>query len=576
MGQINKIEPMVSTQSIEPRQPTPIDQLANQLLDGQIAFSPILATALGVKGYEASLDDFSPDAEEDKVALARRTLAELEQTAPQDAVDQVTVAAVRERLDLQLELHQAGEYSRCLNNLESPIQLVRDIFDLMPQQTVEDWASIARRLAAIPAAMGSYQRALQLGQRMGRVPAVRQVRAGIGQCENLAGAGGALAKLAGQGAALVGDPLAKDLAVAVGQARQAFADLAEFLAHTLAQHAPTQDAVGRDRYQLLSRFHVGAKLDLDQTYQWGLEQLDAIIKEQGELAVSLYGPGTTVEQAYAQLDQDPRYLIESAADLEEYMNQLAGQAMAGLDGRHFDIPGPVKQLVGRIAPSATGGIYYTPPTEDFSRPGTMWWSVPSGVNRFHTWRERTTVFHEGVPGHHLQIGVATFVADQLNRWRRQGCWVSGHGEGWALYAEALMGELGFLDDPGDRMGQLDAMRLRAARVALDIGVHLGKPFPERWGGSGQPWDATNARQFLRANVAMDDAFVDFELERYLGWPGQAPSYLVGMDHWQKLRAAVQRRLGLDLKTFHDQALRLGALPLAVLDQAILGADDAGR
>ena len=567
---------MAQTTNAPPRQPTPLDQLANQLLDAQVARSPILATYLGIKGFDAALDDFSPEAEEERAAVAKRALADLSRTPPQDSVDQVTAAAMRDQLSLLVELHQSGEYTRNLNNVESPIQQVRDVFDLMPKQTTEDWAVVARRLAAIPASLESYRRALRLGQRRGVVPAARQVKVGIEQCEDLTGPSGTLAQLAAIGAAIVDTPLAKDLAVAASQAQQAYAELAGYLASALGRAAPEQDGVGRERYQLLSRSFIGSVLDLDQTYQWGLEQLDGIIAEQEELAATLYGPGTTVKEAYAQLDQDPRYVIESKTGLEKYMNELSGQAMAALDGRHFDIPDPIKRLVGRIAPSATGGIYYTAPTEDFSRPGTMWWSVPPGVDRFHTWRERTTVYHEGVPGHHLQLGVATYVADQLNRWRRMGIWVSGHGEGWALYAEALMGELGFLDDPGDRMGMLDAMRLRATRVVLDIGVHLGKAFPKRWGGQGETWNAQNAHQFLRANVAMDASFVDFELDRYLGWPGQAPSYLVGMRHWQSLREAAESRPGFDLKAFHDRALRLGALPLAVLDQAILEVDDAGQ
>ena len=96
----------------------------------------------------------------------------------------------------------------------------------------------------------------------------------------------------------------------------------------------------------------------------------------------------------------------------------------------------------------------------------MWWSVPEGQDTFHTWQELTTVHHEGVPGHHLQLGSA-LVQEDLNLWRRAVTWNSGHGEGWALYAEQLMAELGYMDDPGFRMGMLDAQRLRAARVVVD-------------------------------------------------------------------------------------------------------------
>ena len=222
---------------------------------------------------------------------------------------------------------------------------------------------------------------------------------------------------------------------------------------------------------------------------------------------------------------------------------------------------------GEALPFALDGavIYYTGPTADFSRPGRMWWSVPPGVTEFATWREKTTVYHEGVPGHHLQIGQATYRAKDLNKWRSLLCWVSGHGEGWALYAERLMADLGFQDDPGDRMGMLDSQRLRAARVVLDIGVHLGKEFP-----GGGTWNADNAWDFLRENVSMQPDFLRFELDRYLGWPGQAPSYKVGQRLWEQARdeAATRKGDAFDLRDFHRSALDLGSVGLDVLRAAL--------
>ncbi len=243
--------------------------------------------------------------------------------------------------------------------------------------------------------------------------------------------------------------------------------------------------------------------------------------------------------------------------------------VTALNGIHFDIPEPVRRIQCMIAPTQNGGIYYTGPSDDFSRPGRMWWSVPPGVEEFNTWREKTTVYHEGVPGHHLQIGQAVYNRDQLNLWRRLVCWVSGHGEGWALYAERLMEEFGYMDDLGDELGLLDGQRMRATRVVLDIGVHLGKPAPQRWGGG--TWDAEKAWELLRANVNMDEQFLRFELNRYLGWPGQAPSYKIGQRLWEQLRAEAQQQAGdaFSLKDFHTEALNLGSLPLGVLRDAVL-------
>ena len=136
-----------------------------------------------------------------------------------------------------------------------------------------------------------------------------------------------------------------------------------------------------------------------------------------------------------------------------------------LAGKHFDIPDPIKKIECCIAPTHDGSIYYTDPAEDFSRPGQMWWAVPEGIDTFSTWKEVTTVYHEGVPGHHLQIAQNAYRSELLNRWQRKLCFCSGHGEGWALYAEQLMDELGYLE-PGRPDGHA-----RCAGVPDDPGDH---------------------------------------------------------------------------------------------------------
>jgi uncharacterized protein (DUF885 family) len=200
----------------------------------------------------------------------------------------------------------------------------------------------------------------------------------------------------------------------------------------------------------------------------------------------------------------------------------------------------------------------------------MWWSVPAGVSEFSTWRELTTVYHEGVPGHHLQIAQTIYRKQLLNSWRRMGAWVSGQGEGWALYAEWLMAELGFLDDPGDRLGLLDGQSLRATRVVIDIGVHCGFEAPAEVGGGA--WDYDKAWTLLRRHSHMAEDILRFELDRYLGWPGQAPSYKIGERYWLALREETRRREGdgFDLKAFHRRALDVGGVGLEVLRRAVLG------
>jgi uncharacterized protein (DUF885 family) len=566
------------------RRATPLDAVADGYVRTLAALDPIAATAMGLPGHQAELPDLSPAGHAARADAARAVLRTLAAIEPVDAVDDVTLAAMRERLGLDVELAEAGEPERGLNVIASPLQAVRDVFDLMPATTLEDWATIAARLAAVPGALAGYAASLRAAGAVGHLPAIRQVRAGIAQATEAAAPGTspftrlvASARVAGRRLADADPTLAAALHEAAAAARRGYDDLAGVLRAELAPRAPAHDGVGRDRHALWSRAALGTRVDPDESYAWGLEELARVAAEQRRVAEAVAGPGATVAHAVALLDADPARTLHGTEALRAWMQETADGAIAALAETHFDIPAPVRRLECLIAPTHTGGIYYTQPSADFARPGRMWWAVPEEVTEFGTWRERTTVYHEGVPGHHLQVGQAVYRADVLNDWRRLACWVSGHGEGWALYAEQLMANLGFLDDPGDRLGMLDALRLRAARVVLDIGVHLGARCPPAWGGG--VWDARKAWAFLVGNANLPEAFLRFELDRYLGWPAQATSYLIGRRLWEQARddsAARARAAGeaFDLRAFHRRALDLGSVGLDVLYAAL--AADPGR
>jgi uncharacterized protein (DUF885 family) len=306
-------------------------------------------------------------------------------------------------------------------------------------------------------------------------------------------------------------------------------------------------------------------LDLDETYAWGWEELARIVAEKEAVAETI-APGQGTAGAMAVLDADPARLVRGRAALRAWLEETAVRAVEAVDGVHFDIPGPVRRIEGRLTPTSGMGVYYTGPTEDFTRPGRMWWSLPDGVTDMTTWRETTTVYHEGVPGHHLQIAQTVYNSALLNRWQRLLCLCSAHAEGWALYAERLMAELGFLEDPGDRLGMLDAQELRAARVVLDIGVHLDLPIPAAHTADGDRWTYDTAAAFLRRHVSMDDRMRTDELHRYLGWPGQAPVYKVGERVFLAGREEARARHGaaFDLKAWHRAVLDLGPLGLGPL------------
>ncbi len=479
---------------------------------------------------------------------------------------------MRERLGLVVETHDAGFDRMELNVLASPLQGCRDVFDLMPTDTQDQWATIAARMGRVPRALEQYTATLRESADRGLVTPRRQVESCIRQCEDLTAPDGFFATyLAG---AAAGDrPLdpavEADLRRSVEAAAAAYRTVAGDLATHLLDRAPESDAAGPERYALASRTFLGATVDLAETYAWGQEELARITADMEATARRIV-PGGTVAEAIAHLDQDEAHVLHGTEALREWMQVKADAAIADLADRHFDVPEPVRTIECRIAPTQTGGIYYTGPSDDFTRPGRMWWSVPKGVTEFGTWKELTTVYHEGVPGHHLQVGQTIYRRELLNKWRRMMCWVSGHGEGWALYAERLMAELGHLDDPGDYLGMLDAQSLRAARVVIDIGVHCGFEAPAEVGGGD--WTYEKAWTFLRAHASNDEGTLRFELDRYLGWPGQAPSYKVGERLWMQMRDDVAARDGdaFSLKDFHRRALDVGSVGLDVLRDAVVG------
>jgi uncharacterized protein (DUF885 family) len=550
------------------RTPTPIDTIADAWVDTLAEQLPTLATYIGRSEFNDRYGDYSPEGMDRLIAEGRATLGALDAASPVDAIDEVTKEDLSREIRLEIDLHDAKWHLRDLNVIASPVQDIRSVLDLMPTDTADDWSVVSTRLGAIPGALEGYITTLREGIAQGIVPARRQVVEVVTQIARYTADQGFFATFAADAAPADGQlpaSLARELADNANAARVSYDALSQFLSGELAPVAGEKDAVGRELYALQSRRFLGATIDLDETYDWGVEELARMVAEQESIADQIKS-GATVEEAIAFLEEDPSHKLHGTDALQKWMQQTSDRAIVELGKTHFDIPDPIRQLQCMIAPTKEGGIYYTGPTDDFSRPGRMWWSVPEGVEDFDTWRELTTVYHEGVPGHHLQIAQAVYNRAQLNSWRRLLAGTSGHAEGWALYAERLMEQLGYLEDPADRLGMLDGQRMRAARVVLDIGVHLEKP---RLDGEGT-WDAEYALAFMRRNVNMSDEFVQFEVNRYLGWPGQAPSYKVGQRIWEQIRDDAKAAEGdaFDIKKFHKRALDMGGVGLDTLRSAL--------
>lgn len=545
-----------------------IHAICDDYVDDLVAHDPNMATYLGVPGQNDTLTGYSPEFHAARYESRARAIADARATEAGDDTEQIAKDVFLERLGVDQELHERGLDVSQLNVIASPVQEIRQIFDLTPSETPEDWAVIARRMAAVPGALEAIKSSLRHAAERGDVAAVRQVGKVARQCETWSGVHGD-SPFFSRLAARAPEPsaaLRADLDAGASAASQAYAELARFLREELAPKAPEKDAVGEDTYRAWSRYFLGADVDPREAYEWGWQEYLSIEAEAKEVAGRI-NPGGTLAETAAMLDAEPKYQVKGRTEYEQWMQSLSDRALADLRGTHFDIPDELMRLDCRIAPPGGGvGAYYTSPTDDFSRPGTMWWSVQADKELFSTWREVTTVYHEGVPGHHLQIATAVHQAARLNKFQRLCCFISGHGEGWALYAERLMRELGYLDD-AQLLGMLDAQLFRAARVVVDNGMHLELEIPKGTGfHEGEKWTPELGLEFMLTRTITAEDHVRDEIDRYLGWPGQAPSYKLGERLWLAAREDARTRKGADFdsREFHTAALRMGTVGLDAL------------
>jgi uncharacterized protein (DUF885 family) len=547
-------------------------QVADRYVDAACDLDPILATSLGNRPGDDRLPDTTPAGLEAEAALLRDTLAELEAVMAanpaldDDPIERRCARLLRERLGAELAAHEAGEGYRTLSNLFSPVHAVRQVFTLMPTSTEADWAVVARRLARVPEAYRGYRATLEEGARRGLFAAPRQVHTVVGQLDEWL-AGPYFASFAAVGPQAV----RADLDAAATRADQAVAEIRDYLRDEYAALAEgTPDAVGRERYALAARRWTGSDLGagngLEEAYAWGWSEHRRIVEEQRAEAEKVL-PGSTPMEAMRWLGLNGP-AVEGVEEVRTRLQAMMDDAITALDGTHFDLAEPVRRVEAMIAPPGSAAApYSTRPAQDFSRPGRTW--LPTlGRTRFPLWDLVSIWYHEGVPGHHLQLAQWAYVSGQLSTYQTSLGSVGANVEGWALYAERLMDELGYFSDPGERLGYLDAQQLRSVRVVIDIGMHLGLPIPDDAEGTlaahrGEPWTPDLARAFLGEHSGADLAFLDSELVRYLGIPGQAISYKLGERAWLSGRAAAEKARGdaFDLKAWHMAALSQGSLGL---------------
>ncbi|CAL9465863.1 hypothetical protein SUDANB171_02719 [Streptomyces sp. enrichment culture] len=549
--------------------PTTPRRIADSYVDQLVELNPVVGTQLGVNPGADGFPDYSPDGHAALAAVERDTLTALdaaERAGLAESPDERRAARLlRERLGASLALEEAGENLRQVSNLFSPLQQQRSVFLMMPTTTDDDWAVIGRRLHNVPAALRDYAESLRAGTGRGLNAAPRQVETVIEQLDawlesdwyRTFAASGPEARRA-------------ELAAAADAATGGLAELRAYLRDDyLPAVAGTPDAVGRERYLLSARRWTGSDLDLADAYAYGWEEFHRLEREMRAVAAEIL-PGESTFAAMHHLEKKGQ-AIDGEEEMRRWLQDLMERAIVDLDGTHFDLADPIKRVEARIAPPGSAAApYYTRPSLDFARPGRTW--LPTlGETRFPVWNVVSTWYHEGVPGHHLQLAQWVLVQERLSRYQVSVGSVSAATEGWALYAERLMDELGYLTDPAHRLGYLSGQMLRAVRVIIDIGMHLGLKVPA--GESyhpGEVWTPELATEFFMTHTGQEPEYTRSELTRYLGMPGQAISYKLGERAWLAGRDAARAARGeaFDLKAWHMAALSLGSLGLDDLTEEI--------
>ena len=547
---------------------SPVYSLSDDYINKVAELDPAAATYMGIAGHDHEMTDFSPAGHDARANNDRQTLAQLNALDSSASSDRLAAGVLRESLEISGAEYEANEHLVSIRVLAGDVDAARAIFDLMPTDTAEQWSVIAERMSKVPQAFAGMRESWKLGLDRGVKAQRRQVLASSEQLATWAGRKDAPAffeQFAESAAAVPGAPL-EQLRKAAKNASQALGETADFLINDYAPQADVRDGVGPERHALARRRFMGMKVEAKDAYEWGWAEVQRIDAEMERVAKEIL-PGATLAEVRHFLDTDPSRSIQGEGALRDWLQELMDDAMSFLiDNNHFSIPDSIRTVEAMISPpGGAAAMYYTGPSEDLSRPGRTWYPT-NGRTVFPRWSEPTTAYHEGVPGHHLQVAIATINSEKLSRFQRN-TFVSGHGEGWALYAERLMDEFGFLENPEYRLGYLYAQAFRAARIVIDTGIHCGFSIPQSssW-HPGEQWTPELMFEFLSAHSSSDDEFNRSEINRYLGWPGQAISYKLGERVWLDLRDDAKKKYGaeFDLRKWHAHALDLGNLGLDLL------------
>lgn len=340
-----------------------VDEIAERFVSDFAEINPIIATSLGIAGYDHRMTDLSPSGFDAQAELTSRTLTRIGQARASSDREKIVKEAMIERLTVARDLQSSGAVTSDLNVISSPLQEVRQVFDQMPLDGEEAQRNLVSRLREVRAAYTGLRQTYLESAGQGQVAPRRQVAACAKQCSEWAApATGYYQGLAGRVQA--SGTLRAELDQAAQAASAATAEFGQFLESELLPLAPEPDAAGRERFALASRLFLGATIDADEAYAWAWAEVQRIEQEMRLVAAEIVSGGS-VADAVTSLDSDPSRRIAGREALREWMQGVADSTITQLDGTHFDIPEPARRIECKIAPTGDGGIYYTGPSEDW-------------------------------------------------------------------------------------------------------------------------------------------------------------------------------------------------------------------
>lgn len=542
-----------------------IFQIIHEYCEESLAYDPISATIAGRKEFDSDWNDYTYHPVDPFLKVVKTTHAKLTKQKSVDAHDERARKVILGDLERYIDQDPKDLvfYYTYWGASFNPLDDVAAVFDFMDRKTPEDVSNIIKRLEKIPNLCVEWISSLKDVAELGEVNAKCRVEWTIDNIRNHSQ--NTFSRLLKEL-----DPLKenKKLARAIKDAELAFEVTAAWLNDVYMKLAKDDWRLGERRYvKSVEEFTGGMKIDPREVYEYGLAEIERINKEMKVVAKQIAPRARSAKDVVAHLNINPRYIIKDKDKMQAFLSALTHIAITQLNNKYFVISPRIKRCDTKLDEDTIDeSPYYFGPSLDLKRPGFAVFPTLK-KEKFTTWDNISTWYHETVPGHHMQIATATAQGDKLSDYQRGEGWNSGYGEGWALYSETLMDELGYFNDPGDRMGYLMNQAMRAARLVVDIGLHLGYKDPK-----GNVWTFRSAKKFMVERALLSESYAENEIKRYISWGGQAVSYKLGERVWFEAREDAKARLGdkFDIKKFHMYALKLGPMGLDMLREELAG------